>query len=148
MTKRIFSLVLLLSLLMTGCSKTWVDRMVSEIETAYHDTKRMEDRTKATTLVAEKYFTPEMSGAEVAPLLYDLRAYGFRVVEERGKWSDGGFNPYTDRDIPQGVTRISMTKKYRRVNINVLRHLVISFVIKDADDRVSDVNAVLSFTSP
>ena len=159
MIKRIFSLALFLALLTTGCkveSKTWIDQMLSEIETAYSNTKKLEDRTKAVTLAAEKYFTPGMSRAEVTPLLNDLESQGFFVGEDRHegqrKWLDGEFKPYMDerirkmrqRDIPPGVSRISFNKEYGRARIIITKHIGMGFIIKDADDKIADVEAVLS----
>jgi len=162
MIKRIFSLASLLVLLTTGCkveSKTWIDEMLSEIETAYSNEKNVEGTTKAVTLVAEKYFTPGMSRAEVTPLLNDLKSQGFFVGEDRHegqrKWLDGEFKPYMDerirkmrqRDIPPGVTRISIIKHYGRAMVIVTKHLAVSFIIKDVDDRVADVKAVLTLSA-
>ena len=164
MIKRIFSLALLLALLMTGCkveSKTWIDQMLSEMERemAIAYSKKAEGRENAATLVAQKYFTPGMSRAEVTPLLNDLKSQGFRVFEDRHeghrKWLDGEFKPYMDerhrknqqKRILPGVSSILIVKEYGRARVIITKHLAVSFIIKDVDDRVADVKAVLTLSA-
>ena len=159
MIKRIFSLALLLVLLMTGCKAEWIGQMLSEMEretaTAYH-AKNREGRYNAATLVAEKYFTPGMSIAEVTPLLNDLKSQGFDIGEYRHEgarnWPDGELKPYMDEgvrrnlqgQIPPGVSRIHVTKNYGRARIIITKFMAVSFIIKDGEDKVADIKASLS----
>ena len=161
MTKRIFSLALLLALLMTGCNKTWIDQMLSEMEretaTAYY-AKNREGRYNAATLVAQKYFKPGMSITEVTPLLNDLKSQGFGVREYRHEgarnWPDGKFYPYMDEgvrrnlqnQIPPGVSHISIRKEYGRTRIIIVKFIGMGFVIKDGEDKITDVEANLAQT--
>ena len=157
MTKRIFSLALLLMLLMTGCNKTWIDGMLLEMEkemaTAYY-ANDWEGVKNAATLAAEKYFTPGMSRAEVTPLLNDLESQGFLVLESRHeegrKWSAGEFKPYLNgsrrKDIPPGVSRILIRKEYGRTRIFIVKFMAVSFIIKDGEDKITDVKATLAQT--
>ena len=106
-------------------------------------------------LVAEKYFTPGMSRAEVTPLLNDLKSQGFLIGEYRHEearnWPEGEFKPYLDEgvrrnlqnQIPPGVSRIAIRKKYGRTRIIITKHVSFSFTIKDSEDKIMNIKATL-----
>jgi len=100
-----------------------------------------------------------MSRAEVTPLLNDLKSQGFLIGEYRHEearnWPEGEFKPYLDEgvrrnlqnQIPPGVSRIAIRKKYGRTRIIITKFMAISFIIKDTDDRIANIRASLSQTA-
>ncbi len=158
--------------LIAGCKvedKTWIDKMLSEMETAWIEADKagggQSGRDTAVTAVAKKYFLPGMPKEKIFGLLRELRSYGFKIYESRyeGKrsWPDGEFisiwapsrNPHADeatiRNLQgihsklKGKSRFSLGKMYGRERVIIEKSVSISFEIADDIGAISAVEAAL-----
>lgn len=136
-----------------GCKvegKTWIDKMLSEMETAWIEADNsgggQEARHKAIDRVAQKYFPEGMPRADAFKLLNDLKSHGFIIYEDRREgnriWPDGDFGPYKDeatkrqseREILQGTSSFTARKDdYSRERLIISTGVAIGVVIGDTD---------------
>lgn len=158
--------------LVVGCKvddKIWIDKMLSEMESAWIEADKagggQEGRDTAVTVVAKKYFRSGMSKEETFKLLRELRDYGFKINESRYEgtrdWPDGEFkspwspstNPHADeatiRNVQayhsklKGLSLFSVGKMYGRERVIIEKNASISFKIVDGMGVIDDVVAVI-----
>lgn len=152
--------ITLILFFVVGCKvedTTWIDKMLAEMESAWGEADNTgrghEGRKSAVTAVAKSYFRPGMPKQEAFNLLKELELQGFDIGEYRHDgardWPNGELKPYTDhatkislqRQIPQGVSRITATKEYGRVRLIITKHVGITLVVNDRDPGIADVEA-------
>lgn len=155
-----------------GCKvedKTWIDKMLSEMETAWIEADKagggQNGRDTAVTAVAEKYFLPGMPKEKAFKLLRELKNSGYEIKEHRYEgtkiWPDGEFrspwtpstNPHADEATIRNVQRFhselkdlslfSVEKMYGRERVIIKKNVSIGFKIVDGVDVISDVVATL-----
>jgi hypothetical protein len=116
--------------LIVGCKvedKTWIDKMLSEMETAWINADKagggQEGRDTAVTAVAKKYFQSGMPKEDAFKLLRELRNCDYEVNESRYEgtrsWPDGEFrspwapstNPHADEATIRNVQRYHLKLK-------------------------------------
>lgn len=168
-------LILLMALtvfLFVGCKveeKTWIEKMLSEMETAWIEADKagggQDGRDKAVSLVATKYFRPGMPKEEAFKLLRELRNSDYEINESRYEgtktWPDGEFrspwtpstNPHADeatiRNVQRyhsklkGISLFSVGKMYGRERVIIKKNISIGFKIVDGAGVISDVVATL-----
>jgi uncharacterized protein YoaH (UPF0181 family) len=144
-----------------GCKmedKTWVDKMLLEMEIAWVKADKAggghEMRRKAVEQVAQKYFRPGMSKTDAFKLLKDLELRGFHIGEYRHEgarsWPSGELRPYLDeetkrnlqRQIPPGITRFSARNdEYGRTRLIITKGAAISFTLRDGEEAIEDIRA-------
>lgn len=153
------SMALILSLI-GGCkmeNKTWIDKMLSEAESAWAEAEKtkggQEARDAAVTSVVQKYFRPGMSREEAFVLLRQLEEDGFDVSENRHEgarnWPEGELKPYwgdeaamerVQRQYPKGMSEFIATKTYGLVpQAMATKHVAISFRVLDGSEVISEV---------
>lgn len=146
--------------LIVGCKvedKTWIDKMLSEMEIAWVEADKasggQEGRSRAATQAAYKYFRPGMPKTDALNLFRELKTQGFDIGEYRHEgaknWLDGELKPYFDeatkknlqQQIPQGTSRITAKKEYGKERLIISKHVALTIVIEDASDYVKHVEA-------
>jgi|LZQN01.1.fsa_nt_gb hypothetical protein len=159
-----------------GCKvedKTWIDKMLSEMETAWVEADKagggQNGRDTAVTAVAKKYFQPGMPKEEAFKLLRELKNSGYEINESRYEgtkiWPDGEFrspwtpstNPHADeatiRNVQRyhsklkGISLFSASKMYGRERVIIKKTVAIKFKIADDTGVISGVEAALSADS-
>lgn len=162
--------------LIAGCKvedKTWIDKMLSEMETAWIEADKagggQNGRDTAVTAVAKKYFQPGMLKEDAFKLLRELRNCGYEINESRYEgtriWPDGEFkspwtpstNPHADEATIRNVQRyhsklkgtslFSVGKMYGRERVIIKKTVAISFKIADDTGVISAIEAELSADS-
>lgn len=155
-------LIFIFLTILAGCKvedKTWIDRMISEMESAWIQAHEaglgQQGRNAATTAVAQRYFRPGMTKDDAFNLLRELKIHGFEVGEYRYEgarnWPDGELRPYTDEatrrnlqnQYPKGTIEIVATKRYDSERVIVDKHVAVSFRLSEGVSTIGDVKARL-----
>lgn len=162
MFNRVFWSSVLMTLflfLAVGCKvedKTWIDKMLSETESAWVEAERVtggqEARVAAVRAAVQKYFPPGMKTEEAFKLLRQLKEQGFEIRETRNQgaraWPDGEFIPYPgevgkithQRRYPEGMSEFLARKQYgTQILLLATKHVVISFRVVDGSGVISEV---------
>jgi len=157
--------------LIAGCKVkdiTWIDNMLSEMETAWISADKAgqgsEGRDAAANAVAKKHFRPGMTEEEAFTLLRELQDKGFEIRESRHEgaraWPDKtilpwGSGPYPDAATTKGLqlryakgaSYFDVSKMYGRERVIIKKTVWISFKIADDTGVISAVEATLSADS-
>ncbi len=150
-----------------GCKvedKTWIDKMLSEMETAWIKADKagggQEGRNKAVSLVATKYFRPGMPMTEAFELLNQLKSQDFSIYEYRQEgtraWPNGELKPYADearkrkfeREIMPGISRFTARKdQYGRERLFISKGVAITLTVDAKKAVVTSVEANIWLSS-
>lgn len=154
-------LMALTTFLIAGCKvedKTWIDKMLSEMETAWIEADKagggQDGRDKAVSLVAMKYFRPGMPMAEAFELLNQLKSQEFSIYEYRHEgtriWPNGELKPYADearkkkfeREISQETSRFTVRKdQYGRERLLISKGVAMTLTVDTKKAVVISVEA-------
>jgi hypothetical protein len=141
-------------------NKNWIDRMLSEMETASIEANRADvDQEKAINQVGQKYFYPGMSKTDAFKLLKDLKSRGFHVSEYRHEglrtWPDGEFKLFSTGDSkyynipPPGMNKfVARNQDYGRIYFVISKGASVVFFIRDGEENIRDVEAQAWLTGP
>ena len=146
-------LMALIVFFIAGCKvedKTWIDKMLSEMETAWIEADKarlgQEGRDAAVTGVAQKYFRPGMPMTEALTLLNQLKSEEFDIYEEPHEgtriWPSGALKPYKDEKIAQGISIFSVRKdQYGRERLIISKGMAMSLTVDTKKAVVISVEA-------
>lgn len=150
---------------LTGCKlaeKYWIEKMISEIESAWvkadNAGKGMEASDIAASDTAKIYFKPGMPTEEAFKLLQDLKDNGFEIREYRNEgsrsWPENEFLPWDSASrpdpastknfklqYPKGTSHFTMKKAYGWERLIIRKTILISLSIDDKTKVVGDVKA-------
>jgi hypothetical protein len=155
-------LFLFLSMGFTMEDKTWVDKMLLEMEIAWVKADKAggghEMRRKAVEQVAQKYFRPGMSKIDAFKLLKDLELRGFNIREYRHEgarsWPSGEFKPYWDEETRRNLQRrispntsqfSARNDEYGRTRLIITKGAAIGFTLRDGEEAIEDIRANIWF---
>jgi hypothetical protein len=157
----------LILFLTVGCKvddKTWIDKMLSEMESAWIEADKAKlgqgGRDTAVTAVAQKYFVPGMAKEEAFKLLLKMNNYGFEIRESRHEggriWPSKSFITWgsTTRSdaatiknlqlsYKKGASYFSAGKMYGRERVIIKKTATFSFKIVDDMGVIDSVEAAL-----
>lgn len=147
--------------LAVGCKvedKTWIDKMLSEMETAWIEADKagggQDGRDAAVTAVARTYFRPGMPMTEAFELLNQLKSQEFEIYEYRHEgtrtWPNGELKPYADesrkkkfeREIAPGTSRFTVRNdQYGRERLIITKGVAMRITFDVMKEIVINVEA-------
>jgi len=147
---------------MQSGKKDWIEKMISEIESAWikadNAGQAIDDQKSAASSVAQIYFKPGIPAEEAFHLLKDLKDNGFELREYRNEgsrtWPEDEFLPWDSASrpdpastqnfkprYPKGTSHLTIKKVYGWERLIIRKTILISFAIPDQTKVVGAVKA-------